>query len=258
MNGIRSRLMRMENRLQSLIEGNLARLFSSSKASSDLGLRVLEALIAGIQTGPNGSRIAPNLFTLLVPTDGSISSEDQNLLEVLAREIEQAGEEAGLHFYLAPVVRISARPDVAPGEIRIETKISPEQIADTSTMLTEIEEKTSNIPANAFLIMAGSRTYPLDRAVLNIGRRIDNHLVIDDGRVSRVHAQLRAVKGRYVIFDLDSKGGTFVNGERIRQCTLYQGDVISLAGVDLIFGQDAHYPSNQGGTHRLTPFSQED
>ncbi len=37
---------------------------------------------------------------------------------------------------------------------------------------------------------------------------------------------------------LESSGGTFINGQRIHQSILYPGDVISLAGVNLIFGQD--------------------
>jgi pSer/pThr/pTyr-binding forkhead associated (FHA) protein len=40
------------------------------------------------------------------------------------------------------------------------------------------------------------------------------------------------------LFDLNSTGGTFVNGQRTSQTVLYPGDVISLAGVALIFGQD--------------------
>jgi pSer/pThr/pTyr-binding forkhead associated (FHA) protein len=82
--------------------------------------------------------------------------------------------------------------------------------------------------------------YPLRVAVLNIGRRADNHLIIDDPRISRVHAQLRLVRGRFVIFDLESSGGTWVNGERIHQRALQPGDVISLSGVPLVFGQDSH------------------
>jgi pSer/pThr/pTyr-binding forkhead associated (FHA) protein len=78
----------------------------------------------------------------------------------------------------------------------------------------------------------------LNGGVVNIGRRPDNHLVIDDARISRLHAQLRLVRGRYMLFDLESTGGTFINGERIRQHTLRPGDVISLAGVPLVYGQD--------------------
>jgi pSer/pThr/pTyr-binding forkhead associated (FHA) protein len=94
------------------------------------------------------------------------------------------------------------------------------------------------VPDNAFLIVEGVKVFPLNEPVANIGRRLDNQLVIDDPRVSRNHAQLRSIKGRFVLFDLNSTGGTFVNGQRTSQTVLYPGDVISLAGVALIFGQD--------------------
>lgn len=93
------------------------------------------------------------------------------------------------------------------------------------------------IPEDAFVIVDGTKVIPLNQAVINIGRRIENTLVLDDPRVSRTHAQLRAINGRYIIFDLNSTGGTFVNGERVKQSILYPGDVISLAGADLIYGQ---------------------
>jgi pSer/pThr/pTyr-binding forkhead associated (FHA) protein len=100
------------------------------------------------------------------------------------------------------------------------------------------EPEVVNIPSNAFLIIGGTKIVPLTRSVVNIGRRLDNHVVIDDPRVSRAHAQLRIVRDRFVLFDLNSSGGTFVNGQRADQSVLYPGDVISLAGVTLIFGQD--------------------
>jgi pSer/pThr/pTyr-binding forkhead associated (FHA) protein len=70
-----------------------------------------------------------------------------------------------------------------------------------------------------------------------------------------VHAQLRAIRGRYVIFDLGSSGGTFINGVRLGQSTLAPGDVISLAGVNLVFGQDESRPTAYpGGTQPVSPF----
>jgi pSer/pThr/pTyr-binding forkhead associated (FHA) protein len=67
---------------------------------------------------------------------------------------------------------------------------------------------------------------------------MDNQLVIDDPRVSRLHALLRAVHGQHILCDLNSSGGTFINGQRITQQALRPGDVISLAGFTLIYGED--------------------
>ena len=98
-------------------------------------------------------------------------------------------------------------------------------------------DDVGTIPEDAFVIIDGIRVIPLNQAIENIGRRIENTLVVDDPRVSRTHAQLRAINGRYIIFDLNSTGGTLVNGKRVNQCVLYPGDVISLAGAELIYGQ---------------------
>jgi len=94
-------------------------------------------------------------------------------------------------------------------------------------------------PGGAFLIVEGSQTVAVPRQGLTIGRRSDMTLVLDHAYVSRVHAQIRLVQGRYVIFDLDSSGGTYVNGQRVTQSVLHPGDVISLAGVQLVFGQES-------------------
>jgi hypothetical protein len=101
-----------------------------------------------------------------------------------------------------------------------------------------VDEEISNLPSNAFLVIEGGRIHPLVKAVINIGRGLENHLVIDDLRVSRSHAQLRAIKGQFVLQDLDSTGGTFVNGRRILELILYPGDTISLSGVILAFRQE--------------------
>lgn len=95
------------------------------------------------------------------------------------------------------------------------------------------------IPQNAFLITQAEKAYPLDKTVITIGRKLENQIVIDDRRVSRDHAQLRAVKGRFVLFDLNSTGGTFVNGKRISQAVLYPHDVVSFGGVPMTYTQDA-------------------
>ncbi len=89
----------------------------------------------------------------------------------------------------------------------------------------------------AFLIVNGDRVIPLDQLVTNIGRKSDNQIIIDDPHVSRYHAQIQKVKGRFILVDLDSTVGTSVNGKNIKQVFLKPGDVISLGGVPIIFGQ---------------------
>jgi pSer/pThr/pTyr-binding forkhead associated (FHA) protein len=95
------------------------------------------------------------------------------------------------------------------------------------------------IPSNTFLIMEGTKAIPLDQSPVTIGRSHENVVVLDDPRVSRKHLEIRVIREHFVLFDLNSSGGTFVNGQRVNQGILYSGDVISLAGVNLVFMQDS-------------------
>ena len=103
---------------------------------------------------------------------------------------------------------------------------------------SENEEVNSNgIPEEAFLILEGFKLVPLVHVVIKIGRRFENNIIIDDPRVSRFHAELRAVNGSYELLDLNSLGGTYINGQRITKSILYSGDEISLAGFLMVYRQ---------------------
>ncbi len=102
----------------------------------------------------------------------------------------------------------------------------------------EKEPKRAIVPPNAFLIV-NSQVFPLDQEVINIGRSLENHLVIDDPSVSRAHAQLIAIKNHFMVFDQNSTGGTFVNGKRISRTVLNSGDIVSLAAVSMLYVEDS-------------------
>lgn len=98
-------------------------------------------------------------------------------------------------------------------------------------------EKQHTLPA-AYLIV-NSEVFAITSGLINIGRKLDNHIVINDPRISRNHAQIRIVDNQYILLDLNSTGGTTVNGKKVSKSVLYSGDSISLAGVPIKFVQDA-------------------
>jgi predicted component of type VI protein secretion system len=103
---------------------------------------------------------------------------------------------------------------------------------------TERGSQRAAVPSNAFLVV-NSQVFPLDREVINIGRSLENHLVIDDPSVSRAHAQLIAIKNHFMVFDQNSTGGTFVNGKRVSRTVLNSGDIISLAAVQMLYVENS-------------------
>ena len=69
--------------------------------------------------------------------------------------------------------------------------------------------------------------YPLQKGVsLTIGRRETNDIVIDDPAVSGHHAKIDWLENRFVLIDLQSKNGSFVNEQLISSHWLKHGDVI--------------------------------
>lgn len=86
----------------------------------------------------------------------------------------------------------------------------------------------------AYLII-NSQIYPLNKTVTTIGRKLDNHVVIQDPLVSRHHAEIRQKGNKYFIHDLESTCGTFVNQKNVAEGQLYSGDIILFANVPIMF-----------------------
>lgn len=235
----KTRLAWLETRLQGIIETSATRWLAPSSPARQLTLGLVACMQQGVKEDAYGYLIAPNQFILWVhPVRLDEYQIDPLLAQELCTTLQTAGQDAGFVFLAAPTIDVLADPDLAPGETRLSAGIQGEQMAQTSALESEAQPALANSAMSAFLIVDGTRIYSLSGGAVNIGRRADNDLVIDDGRVSRQHAQLRLVHDHYMIFDLESTGGTFVNNQQVSQCLLYPGDVISLAGVPLVFGQE--------------------
>lgn len=96
------------------------------------------------------------------------------------------------------------------------------------------------LPRRPFLIVDGDRQIVLNREQVRIGRSRESDVVIDDRRVSRAHVELRWQKQSqcFLCVDLNSTGGTRLNGYPIAQCPLEAGDTISLGGVEILYAEE--------------------
>jgi hypothetical protein len=229
-----------ESHLQSLLEVHLLKHLPGYKVEDGIAQQLAVAMHGHLKE-EGGVTQAPNLYVIIAPPSTLTRwHAEPRLLKELANALYIAGKEAGFQFSTKPTVTTTADINMPPDELRVIPSFSNESVAETQGISQRMmpESASEMVTSNAFLIVGGTQVVPLSRSVINIGRRLDNHVVIDDPRVSRAHAQLRIVKNRFVLFDLNSSGGTFVNGQRSNRSVLYPGDVISLAGVTLIFGQD--------------------
>lgn len=113
----------------------------------------------------------------------------------------------------------------------------------------ESGEEGGTVPAVALatlVVYAPDRPpfrYLIARGSVAIGRsaRSGNHLVIEsDGQISKRHARIELdTDGQFTLYDLDSTNGTKVNGKRIDNRTLRDGDEITLGATRILFQRQA-------------------
>ena len=80
-----------------------------------------------------------------------------------------------------------------------------------------------------------AREAVLDQKTFILGRGGDCQIVMDDTNVSRHHAELRETEGSWIITDLNSANGTFVNSFPIASQRLKHMDIIQMGGAMLVF-----------------------
>jgi len=88
------------------------------------------------------------------------------------------------------------------------------------------------------VVVAGSdkgKTFPLKGRLLYVGRGLQNDIVLSDNSVSDTHCAIRWIDGKFVIEDLNSKNGTFVNDKPVKVADLNSGDKIRIGRVNLLF-----------------------
>lgn len=81
---------------------------------------------------------------------------------------------------------------------------------------------------------AGSR-FLLDRATTSAGRHPESDIFLDDVTVSRRHAEFRRDVGEFVVVDVGSLNGTYVNREPVDTAVLTNGDEVQIGKFRLVF-----------------------
>lgn len=139
--------------------------------------------------------------------------------------------------------------------------VAPERPGDTSTIslsgmdvfgAESVEEPAPQLdaaiealpPGSAMLVVlrgpnAGSR-FLLDTDVTTIGRHPESDIFLDDVTVSRRHAEFHRSGTVFLVRDVGSLNGTYVNRERIDQATLASGDEVQIGKFRLIYYGSGH------------------
>ena len=94
------------------------------------------------------------------------------------------------------------------------------------------------------------KTYELDEPVVSIGRLPENTISIANMGVSRRHVKIEEdTDHSYVLSDLNSLNGTYVNGKRIKKVMLQSGDKISIGKYSILY-EEGNGTTSEGVTQQ--------
>jgi hypothetical protein len=247
-----SRIARFEAIAERLVEGTFGRLFAGRLHPLEVASQLVRAMEDSQATMANGTPGAPNHYDIYLHPDDreALVSRQPAMEEELAHHVAELAARVGLPLRGMPVIRVRSGEEVMPREVRVEARWMPEGSIDAdgthemdASSVEDEARTTTLLPGRPFLILQGHRHVNLIHPIVSIGRGLDNDVIVEDARVSRQHAQLRQRYDRYVLYDLGSRGGTKINGYPVEECVLHSGDVVSLAGVEIIYGEDPPAPA---------------
>ncbi len=118
----------------------------------------------------------------------------------------------------------------------------------SSTMRIPVEDIFDDIEVKhvcGLQIKIPGESEPVNRSLQNrkmiIGREDSADIVIPLTSVSREHACILPQNEEFVIEDLNSTNGTFVNGVRVNRCILRHNDLIRIGDVTILFSQQKQW-----------------
>ena len=210
-----------EKRLENLVEGAFSRAFKSSLRPVEIGRKLAREMDLNRTVGVNGRPTVPNHFVV------HLSQNDHDGF---------SGMETALTRELTDAVREHARDEGYSfvGPVRVELEADERLRTGTFQIESALSEGLGGAGAGS-LVLPGGQRIGLTERVLTIGRLPESNITLQDSNASRHHAEIRPAGDGYLVADLGSTNGTQVNGVRVSQHRLQDGDIIQIGNTKMLF-----------------------
>ena len=140
----------------------------------------------------------------------------------------------------AAVSVVAPPPPVAPAP----APIAAPSIEPAATMVyrsresaTDDEDKPPVVEREVVTLTIDGTAHPVTSRRVVLGRSRECDIRVEDGNVSRRHAELVQEGATYWLVDLGSTNGTELNGETVQRAKLRDGDRITIGSTDIVFGR---------------------
>ena len=217
------------------MEGFFAKTFRSGLQPVELAKRVLREMDSGKTVGVR-EVWAPNHFEItLSPIDRErFEQVELSLIAELKQVVRDGAAERGWGLAGPPEVEFSTDDKLGKGEFRVTSSLVEGEPEPPRAQIG-IARPAATRAFLAFEDANGRKEFPIEKDTVTIGRLPASDITVSDPGASRSHAEVRAVDGGYELVDLGSTNGTTVNGHRIREHPLEDGDRITIGRTSLDF-----------------------
>ncbi len=228
-----------ELRLEKAFEGTFSRIFKVGVHPVEIAKRVSREAEAGKRVA-TGEVLMPNLYEIfLSPVDfDRLAGYQASLLAELETLAFDVARKNGYTTLTRPTFVFRRDDSLKEGQFELEARITSSLPRPDHPPAAAPSAPPAAPPTATLSVTGGADkgvALVLERLPATLGRSADNHLALDDQLVSRHHAVIREEAGRFVLADLGSTNGTFVDGRRVKERVLSDGDVIRLGGTTLLF-----------------------
>jgi len=239
-----SLLSRVEGLLEGMFEGGTRRLFRPRLQPIEI-MHALDRVMAAEKVVSGSSVDVPNLYEARLGTVDfrRLESLKSTIERDAAAYLERRAREQDFHPISAIRVNLIADPAVPASFVRGSGAFDSQArtVAVPAIEQTRRLDPVPAIPQNSasgdqilLLIAEDGREVRIDQRPVKLGRGLDNDFVFRDARVSRYHAEIKPTQSGWVVRDLGSTNGTFVNGERVEEIAIGAPTEISLGGCRLV------------------------
>jgi hypothetical protein len=156
----------------------------------------------------------------------------------LASGGDPEGTQKVLEGRAAPPVASTVSVEFNPTPVAVKPEDDTKEIVHPQVM--HYAAKANKLTVSRLVMAQGGQdtSFPLVRDTYTLGRHRNNDIVINDPKVSSFHARIDRSSEGFVLVDLKSRNGSFVNGKRISHGVLKTGDEVRLGTARLLYKVD--------------------
>ena len=213
-------LQQFEQRLERLVEGAFSKALRGGLQPVEIARRLTREMDLLRRVGVHGL-IAPNAFVVVLSVQDAERFE--SFADALSRELGDAARDhartEGYEFVGPVTVELRSLDTLRAGRFNVKG---------------DVREGPDGMTAGSVVLPDGSRIV-LGVEPIVIGRLPEGTVALSDQNVSRRHAEIRRSGSDVVVVDLGSTNGTKVNGARVQERVLEDGDDITVGTTTLRF-----------------------